>query len=51
LNFRKILQVGSKIIEESTVGEVKQYFDDKNFKKREVINIFVDLTNEDGLFN
>lgn len=33
------------------MGEIKQYFDDKIFKKKDVVNISVDTTKEDGLFD
>jgi len=33
------------------VGEIKQYFDDKYFKKNDVVNISVDTTKEDELFD
>lgn len=49
--FRKLLQLGSEIIKEATVGEIKQYFDDKIFKKKDVVNISVDTTKEDELFD
>ena len=47
--FRKLLQLGSEIIKQATVGEIKQYFEEKNFKKKDVINISVDTTKEDEL--
>lgn len=49
--FRKLLQLGSDIVKEATVGEIKQYFDDKIFKKKDVVNISVDTTKEDELFD
>ena len=49
--FRKLLQLGSEIIKEATVGEIKQYFDNKIFKKKDVVNISVDTTKEDELFD
>ena len=49
--FRKLLQLGSEAIKEATVGEIKQYFDDKIFKKKDVVNISVDTTKEDELFD
>ena len=49
--FRKLLQFGSEIIKEATVGEIKQYFDDKIFKKKDVVNISVNTTKEDELFD
>ena len=49
--FRKLLQLGSEIIKETTVSEIKQYFDDKIFKKKDVVNISVDTTKEDELFD
>ena len=49
--FRKLLQLGSEIIKEATVGEIKQYFDDKIFKKKDVVNISANTTKEDELFD
>ena len=49
--FRKLLQLGSEIIKEATVGEIKQYFDNKIFKKKDVVNISVDTTKEDELLD
>ena len=49
--FRKLLQLGSEVIKQATVGEIKQYFDDKIFKKKDVVNISVDTTKEDELFD
>ena len=48
--FRKLLQLGSEIIKQATVGEIKQYYDDKHFNKKDVVNISVDTTKEDELF-
>ena len=45
------MQFGSEIIKEAVVDEIKQYFDDKIFKKKEVVDISVDTTKEDELFN
>ena len=49
--FRKLLQLGSEVVKQATVGEIKQYFDDKMFKKKDVVNISVDTTKEDELFD
>ncbi|MBP3444782.1 MAG: plasmid recombination protein [Bacilli bacterium] len=49
--FRKLLQLGGEVIKQATVGEIKQYFDDKIFKKKDVVNISVDTTKEDELFD
>ena len=49
--FRKLLQLGSEVIKQATVGEIKQYFDDKIFKQKDVVNISVDTTKEDELFD
>lgn len=49
--LRKLLQLGSEVIKQATVGEIKQYFDNKIFKKKDVVNISVDTTKEDELFN
>ena len=49
--FRKLLQLGSEIINQATVGEIKQYYDDKHLTKKDVVNISVDTTKEDELFD
>lgn len=49
--FRKLLQLGSEVIKEATVGEIKQYFDEKIFKKKDVVNISANTTKEDELFD
>lgn len=49
--FRKLLQLGSEVIKQATVGEIKQYYDDKHFNKKDVVNISVDTTKEDELFD
>lgn len=49
--FRKLLQFGSELIKEATVDEIKQYFDDKIFKKKDVVDISIDTTKEDELFD
>ena len=49
--FRKLLQFGSEIIKEATTDEIKQYFDEKIFKKKDVVDISVDTTKEDELFD
>ena len=49
--FRKLLQLGSEVIKQATVGEIKQYFDNKIFKKKDVVNISTDTTKEDELFD
>ena len=49
--FRKLLQLDSEVIKEATVGEIKRYFDDKIFKKKDVVNISIDTTKEDELFD
>ena len=49
--FRKLLQLGSEVIKEATVGEIKRYFDDKIFKKKDVVNISANTTKEDELFD
>ena len=49
--FRKLLQLGSEVIKQATVGEIKRYFDDKIIKKKDVVNISVYTTKEDELFD
>ena len=49
--FRKLLQLGSEVIKQATVGEIKQYYNDKHFNRKDVVNISVDTTKEDELFD
>ena len=49
--FRKLLQLGSEVIKQATVGEIKQYYNDKHFNIKDVVNISVDTTKEDELFD
>ena len=49
--FRKLLQFGSELIKEATVDEIKQYFDDKFFNKKDFVDISIDTTKEDVLFD
>ncbi len=49
--FRDLLQLGSEIIKAATVGEIKHYYDEKYIKRKDVVNIFVDTTKEDELFD
>lgn len=49
--FRKLLQLVSEIIKETTVDKIKQYFYNKFFKKKDVVDISVDTTRKDELFD
>lgn len=49
--FRKLLQLVSEIIKQATVGEIKQYYDVQHLTKKDVVNISVDTTKEDELFD
>lgn len=49
--FRKLLQFGSELIKEAVVDETKEYFDNKIFKKKDVVDISVETTKEDELFD
>ena len=49
--LRKLLQFGSEIIKETTVDEIKGYFDNKIFKKKDVVDISIDTTKEEELFD
>ena len=49
--FRKLLQFGSELIKEDVVDETKEYFDNKIFKKKDVVDISVETTKEDELFD
>ena len=48
--FRKLLQFGSELIKEAVVDETKEYFDNKIFKKKDVVDISVETTKEYELF-
>lgn len=49
--FRKLLQLGSEVIKQATVGEIKQYYNDKHFNRKDVVNISADTTKEHELFD
>jgi len=49
--FRKLLQLGNELVKEVTTSEIKQYYDNDNFNKKDVVNISIDTTKEDELFD
>ena len=49
--FRKLLQLGSEVVKQATVDEIKQYFEEKIFRRKDVVNISVNTTKEDELFD
>ena len=49
--FRKLLQLGNELVKETTTNEIKQYYDNNNFNEKDVVNISIDTTKEDELFD
>ena len=49
--FRKLLQLGNELVKEATTSEIKQYYDNNNFNEKDVVNISIDTTKEDELFD
>ena len=49
--FRKLLQLGSEMIKNITTSEIKQYYDENYFDKKDVINISVGTSEETELFD
>ncbi|MBQ8535040.1 MAG: plasmid recombination protein [Bacilli bacterium] len=49
--FRKLLQLGSETIKNITTSEIKQYYDENYFDKKDVINISVGTSEETELFD
>lgn len=48
--FRKVLQIGDKDIKEVATSEIKEYFDNNDFDKKDVKDISVATTKQDELF-
>lgn len=48
--FRKLLQLGNELVKEATTSEIKQYYGNDNFNEKDVVNISIDTTKEDELF-
>ena len=49
--FRELLLFGNDKVKQATTKEIKDYYDNKDFNKRDVIDIAKDTTKEDDLFN
>lgn len=49
--FRQILLFGNDKAKESTTNEIMAHYDNKNFTRKDVVNISLDTTKEDELFN
>ena len=49
--FRKLLQLGGEMIKSITTSEIKQYYDENYFDKKDVINISVGTSEETELFD
>ena len=49
--FRKLLQLGSEMIKNITTSEIKQYYDENYFDKKDVINISAETSKETELFD
>ena len=48
--FRKILQLGNEATKEVTTSEIKEYYDNKNFNDKDIIDVSRGTTKEDELF-
>ena len=49
--FRKLLQIGNELTKETTISEIKDYYDTKEFNLKDVYDISKGTTKEDELFN
>ena len=49
--FRELLLFGNDKVKQATTKEIKDYYDNKDFTKRDVIDIAKDTTKEDDLFS
>ena len=49
--LRKLLQLGSEMIKNITTSEIKQYYDENYFDKKDVINISAETSKETELFD
>ena len=49
--FRQILLFGNDKAKEATTNEIMVHYDNKNFTRKDVVNISLDTTKEDELFN
>lgn len=49
--FRELLQIGNEPTKEATTTEIKDYFDNQDFDKNDVVKISRGTTKEDELFD
>ena len=49
--FRYLLQIGNQKTKDSTVDEIKAYYDNEDFNKDDVFDIAIDTEIEDELFD
>lgn len=49
--FRELLLFGNDKVKQATIKEIKDYYDNKDFTKKDVIDIAKDTTKEDELFS
>ena len=49
--FRELLLFGNDKVKQATTKEIKDYYDNKDFTKKDVIDIAKDTTKEDDLFS
>lgn len=49
--FRNLLQIGNKLVKETTTIEIKDYYDSKEFNSNDVYDISKGTTKEDELFD
>ena len=49
--FRKILLFGNEKVKDTTTSEIMAHYDNKNFTRKDVVNISIDTTKEGELFD
>ena len=49
--FRKLLQIGNELVKETTINEIKHYYNTKEFNSKDVYDISKGTTKEDELFD
>ena len=49
--FRQLLQIGNQLTKEATTNEIKDYYDKKDFNKKDIYDIAKNTTKENELFD
>ena len=49
--FRKLLHIGNELVKETAIGEIKDYYDTKEFNSKDVYDISKGTDKEDELFD